>query len=169
MQFRGHSLPGHQSMSVSWAFTLSHFISQIRQRDFFQLLAIGMCHFLLVHHFGNGMFGQDEGQYITHVWIALPVRGFLGNFFFFCICLFYFIFKIFLHYSIPQNSANKLHKSVGWMHTSIIDYSESDSMKEICGKWDKSNTSLKFRCLIFRSALFHLKLLHDEMKKFKMK
>ena len=52
MQFRGHSLPVHQSMSVSWAFTLSHFISQIRQRDFFRLLAIGMCHFLPVHHFG---------------------------------------------------------------------------------------------------------------------
>ena len=52
MQFRGHSLPVHQSMSVSWAFTLSHFISQIRLRDFFRLLAIGMCHFLPVHHFG---------------------------------------------------------------------------------------------------------------------
>ena len=52
MQFRGHSLPMHQSMSVSWAFTLSHFISQIRLRDFFRLLAIRMCHFLPVHHFG---------------------------------------------------------------------------------------------------------------------
>ena len=47
MQFRGHSLPVHQSMSVSWAFTLSYFVS-----DFFRLLAIGMCHFLPVHHFG---------------------------------------------------------------------------------------------------------------------
>ena len=53
MQFRGHSLPVHQSMSVSWAFTLSHFVSQIRLRDFFRLLAIGMCHFLPVHHFGK--------------------------------------------------------------------------------------------------------------------
>ena len=52
MQFRGHFLPVHQSLSVSWAFTLSHFISQIRLRDFFRLLAIGMCHFLPVHHFG---------------------------------------------------------------------------------------------------------------------
>ena len=51
MQFRGHSLPVHQSMKVSWAFTLSHFVSQIRLRDFFRLLAIGMCHFLPVHHF----------------------------------------------------------------------------------------------------------------------
>ena len=52
MQFRGHSLPVRQSTSVSWAFTLSHFVSQIRLRDFFRLLAIGMCHFLPVHHFG---------------------------------------------------------------------------------------------------------------------
>ena len=52
MQFRGHSPPVHQSMSVSWAFTLSHFISQIRPRDLFRLLAIGMCHFLPAHHFG---------------------------------------------------------------------------------------------------------------------
>ena len=56
MQFRGHSLPVHQSMSVSWAFSLSHFISQIRLRDFFRLLAIGMCHFLPVHHFGMTCF-----------------------------------------------------------------------------------------------------------------
>ena len=56
MHFRGHSLPAHQSMSVSWAFTLSHFISQIRRRDFFRLLAIGMCHFLPVHHFGMACF-----------------------------------------------------------------------------------------------------------------
>ena len=52
IQFRGHSLPVHQSMSVSWAFTLSHFVNQIRLRDFFRLLAIGMCHFPPVHHFG---------------------------------------------------------------------------------------------------------------------
>ena len=51
-QFRGHSLPVHQSMSISWAFALSHFVSQIRLHDFFRLLAIGMCHFLPVHHFG---------------------------------------------------------------------------------------------------------------------
>ena len=51
MQFTGHSIPVHQSMSVSWAFTLSHFVSQIRLRDFFRLLVIGMCHFLPVHPF----------------------------------------------------------------------------------------------------------------------
>ena len=32
-------------------FTLPHFISQIHPRDLFRILAIGMCHFLPVHHF----------------------------------------------------------------------------------------------------------------------
>ena len=49
MQFRSHSLPVNQSISVSWAFILSHLISQIR---LFRLLAIAMCHFLPVPHFG---------------------------------------------------------------------------------------------------------------------
>ena len=35
MQFTGHSLPVHQSMSVPWDFTLSHFFSQVRLRNFF--------------------------------------------------------------------------------------------------------------------------------------
>ena len=35
MQFRGHSLPVHLSMSIPWDFTLSHFVSQARLRDFF--------------------------------------------------------------------------------------------------------------------------------------
>ena len=52
MQFRGQCLPVHQSISVSWAFIVSHFVSQIHPSDFFRLLAIGMCHFLPVHHFG---------------------------------------------------------------------------------------------------------------------
>ena len=52
IQFRGNSLPVHQSMSVSWAFTLSYFISQIRPHDLFRSLATRMCHFLPVHHFG---------------------------------------------------------------------------------------------------------------------
>ena len=60
MQFRGHSLPVHQSMNVSWAFTLFHFISQIHIRDFFRLLAIGMCHFLPVHHFGMACFPRPK-------------------------------------------------------------------------------------------------------------
>ena len=34
------------------AITLSHSISQISPHDLFRLLAIGMCHFLLMRHFG---------------------------------------------------------------------------------------------------------------------
>ena len=35
MQFTGHSLPVHQSMTVAWDFTLSHIVSQAHLRDFF--------------------------------------------------------------------------------------------------------------------------------------
>ena len=45
------------------AFTLSHFISQIRPRDLFRLLAIGMCHFLPVHHFGMGVCSGRRSIY----------------------------------------------------------------------------------------------------------
>ena len=59
MQFRGHSLPVHQSMSVPWEFfSSSHFISQFPPMRFPLLTAIGMCHLLPVHHlewhFGPG-------------------------------------------------------------------------------------------------------------------
>ena len=59
MQFTGHSLPVHQSMSVPWEFfRWSHFISQFPPMRFSLLTNIGMCHFLLVHylewHFGPG-------------------------------------------------------------------------------------------------------------------
>ena len=35
MQFTGHSLPVHQSMSVAWDFTLSHIVSPACLRNFF--------------------------------------------------------------------------------------------------------------------------------------
>ena len=35
MQFTGHSLPVHQSMTVHWDFNLSHIVSQCCLRDFF--------------------------------------------------------------------------------------------------------------------------------------
>ena len=60
MQFTGHSLTVHQSISVSWAFTLSHFLSQIRLRDFFRLLAIGMSHFFPVHDFGMACLAESK-------------------------------------------------------------------------------------------------------------
>ena len=53
MQFTGHSLPVHQSMSVPWEFfSSSHFVSQFPPTRFPLLTAIGMCHFLPVHHLG---------------------------------------------------------------------------------------------------------------------
>ena len=53
MQFRGHSLLVHQSMSIAWDFLPCSILSaNFCLRDFFRLLAIGMCHFLPVHHFG---------------------------------------------------------------------------------------------------------------------
>ena len=41
-------------------FTLSHFISQIRPRDLFRLLTIGMCHFLPAHHFGMACWAGSK-------------------------------------------------------------------------------------------------------------
>ena len=54
MQFTGHSLPEHQSMSLPRDFFLPCSISSAKScpRDFFRLLDIGMSHFLPVHHFG---------------------------------------------------------------------------------------------------------------------
>ena len=46
-------------------FYLVPFRQPIRLRHFFRLLDIGMCNFLPVHHFGNGLFGRVEGQHIT--------------------------------------------------------------------------------------------------------
>ena len=59
IQFRGLSLPVHQSMSVPWEFSSSsRFISQFPPTRFPLPTAIGMCHFLPVHHlewhFGPG-------------------------------------------------------------------------------------------------------------------
>ena len=62
MQFTGHSLPVHQSMTVPRDFTLSHFVSQARP-----------CQWNM-HFFRpwNGMFGRVEGQYTTCTTVWLP-------------------------------------------------------------------------------------------------
>ena len=52
MQFRGHSLPVHQSMSVPWDFYLVPFFQPSSPTRFLLITAIGMCHFLPVHHLG---------------------------------------------------------------------------------------------------------------------
>ena len=68
MQFTGHSLPVHQSMSVPWEFfSLSHFISQFPPMRFPLITAIRMCHLLPVHHLGMAFLAGSKGQNITHV------------------------------------------------------------------------------------------------------
>ena len=51
MQFTGHSLPVHQYMSVPWDF-LVPFHQPNTPTRFSLITAIGMCHFLPVHHLG---------------------------------------------------------------------------------------------------------------------
>ena len=57
IQFTGHSLPVHQSMTVPQDFTLSHFVSQAHPRQW-------NMHF---RYLWNGMFGRVKGQYTTIV------------------------------------------------------------------------------------------------------
>ena len=61
MQFTGHSLPVHQSMSVSWElFTSSNFISQFPPTRFPLITAIRICHFLPVHHLGMAFLAGSK-------------------------------------------------------------------------------------------------------------
>ena len=66
MQFTGHSLPVHQSMSVLWEFfSSSHFISQFPHTRFPLITAIRMCHLLPVHHLGMAFLAGSKGQNTT--------------------------------------------------------------------------------------------------------
>ena len=66
MQFRGHSLPVYESMSVPWDFLPCPISSaNFRPRDLFRLLAIGMCHFLPVHHFEWQFWPGRKSKYNT--------------------------------------------------------------------------------------------------------
>ena len=66
MQFTGHSLPVHQSMSVLLEFfSSSHFISQFPPTRFPLITAIRMCHLLPVHHLGMAFLAGSKGQNIT--------------------------------------------------------------------------------------------------------
>ena len=59
MQFTGHSLPVHQSMSVPWEFFyLVPF--QFPPTRFPLITAIRMCHFLPVHHLGMEFFAGSK-------------------------------------------------------------------------------------------------------------
>ena len=63
MQFTGHSLPVHQSMSVPWEFfTSSHFVSQFPPTRFPLITAIRMCHFLPVHHLGMAFLAGSKAK-----------------------------------------------------------------------------------------------------------
>ena len=67
MQFTGHSLPVHQSMSVPWdIFSSSNFISQFPPTRFPLITAIRMCHLLPVHHLGMTFLAGSKGQNITN-------------------------------------------------------------------------------------------------------
>ena len=68
MQFTGHSLPVHQSMSVPWEFfSSSHFISQFPPTRFPLITAIRICHLLPVHHLGMAFLSGSKGQNITQL------------------------------------------------------------------------------------------------------
>ena len=61
MQFTGHSLPVHQSMSVPWEFFSSfHFISKFPPTRFPLITAIRMCHLLPVHHLGMAFLAGSK-------------------------------------------------------------------------------------------------------------
>ena len=68
MQFTGHYLPVHQSMSVPWEFfSSSHFISQFPPTRFPLITAIKMCHLLPVHHLGMAFLAGSKGQNTTYI------------------------------------------------------------------------------------------------------
>ena len=64
MQFTGHFLPVHQSMSVPWEFffTSSHFVSPFPPTRFPLITAIRMCHLLPVHHLGMAFLTGSKAK-----------------------------------------------------------------------------------------------------------
>ena len=61
MQFTGHSLPVHQSMSVPWEFFyLVPFRQPISPMRFPLITAIRMCHFLPMHHLGMAFLAGSK-------------------------------------------------------------------------------------------------------------
>ena len=73
MQFTGHSFLVHQSMSVPWDFLPCPILSaNICPRDLFRLLAIGMCHFLPVHHFEWHFWPGRRSKYNKICWVSIP-------------------------------------------------------------------------------------------------
>ena len=74
MQFTGHSLPVHQSMSVPWEFfTSSHFISQFPPTRFPLITAIRMCHFLPAHHLGMAFLARSKAKIQHNVFYSSEI------------------------------------------------------------------------------------------------
>ena len=72
MQFTGHSLLVHQSMSVPWEFfSSSHFISQFSPTQFPLITAIRMCHLLPVYHLGMAFLAGSKVQNTKYIYIYI--------------------------------------------------------------------------------------------------
>ena len=64
--------PISRLIDFSENFNLSHFVSQFPPTRFPLITAIGMCHFLPVHHF-EWHFGRVEGQNTTYIYIYIYI------------------------------------------------------------------------------------------------
>ena len=67
MQFRGYSLPVHDCSGTIGPSPCPVSEALIRPRDLFRLLAVGMCHFILVYYLGIVFLGRVEDQNITDI------------------------------------------------------------------------------------------------------
>ena len=77
-QFRGHSLPVHQSMRVPWEFfSSSHFINQFPPTRFPLINAVRMFHLLPVHHLGMAFLAGSKGQNTTVCLFSFSHHGML--------------------------------------------------------------------------------------------
>ena len=98
MQFTGHSLPVHQSMSVPWDFYLVPFFQPSPPTQYLPISAIGMYDFLPVHHFGMVCFaGSKVNIQHFHVFlcIVLTIQININHLFKHCKIIKQFFFKLF--------------------------------------------------------------------------
>ena len=58
--------------SIMWFFSLSHFVSQFPPTRFPLLTAIGMCHFLPVHHLGMAFWAGSKVKILSHSLVSYP-------------------------------------------------------------------------------------------------
>ena len=119
MQFTGHSLPVHQSMSVPWDFYLVPYFSQPAYA-----ISSHNCHRNVSLSSGaslwNGMFGRVEGQYTTRLLFGR------FSFFFFLFVLSFFLFFTFFFRSL----------SLGLVTCSRLDDPfVSRNLRELCASY----------------------------------